>query len=231
MTAVLFIVGAYLWGSIPSAYLAARYFRNIDIREYGSGNVGAANVFSLIGKRAGWILGTFDSMGKGALPVFLAHLLDQSLAVQVGTGLAAIAGHNWSPYIRFTGGRGVATAVGVVFGLQMWPEFLVLTVVMGAVGRLLFRESGFWTLVAMLLLPVLAYLFDRPQEIVYMTVGIAVLLTAKRLTGNWDRPPRDSSVWLVLAYRVLWDRDVSRQAQWTERRPPPETERSSDVGA
>ena len=231
MTAVLFIVGAYLWGSIPSAYLAARYFRHIDIREYGSGNVGAANVFSQLGKRAGWILGTFDSMGKGALPVFLANLLDQSLAVQVGTGLAAIASHNWSPYIGFTGGRGVATAVGVVFGLQMWPEFLILTVVMGALGRLLFRESGFWTFVAMLLLPVLAYLFDRPQEMVYMTLGIGVLLTAKRLTGNWDRPPHGSSLWLVLVYRVLWDRDVSRQSQWTERRPPPEAQRSSDAGA
>ena len=231
MTAVLFIAGAYLWGSIPSAYLAARYFRNIDIREYGSGNVGAANVFSLIGKRAGWILGTFDSMGKGALPVFLANLLDQSLAVQAGTGLAAIAGHNWSPYIGFTGGRGVATAVGIVFGLWMWQEFLILTVVLGALGRIIFRESGFWTFVAMLMLPVLAYIFDRPQELVYMTLGIGVLLTAKRLTGNWDRPPRGESVWLVLVYRMLWDRDVARQAQWTERRPTPETERSSDVGA
>ena len=95
MTAVLFIIGAYLWGSIPSAYLAARYFRNIDIREYGSGNVGAANVFSQLGKRAGWILGTFDSMGKGALPVFLANLLDQSLAVQAAT--------DWPPSLATTG--------------------------------------------------------------------------------------------------------------------------------
>ena len=95
MTATLFIIGAYLWGSIPSAYLAARYLRGIDIREYGSGNVGAANIFSNIGKRIGWVLGTFDSMGKGALPVFLAgYAFDQSLAVQVGVGLAAIAGHN-----------------------------------------------------------------------------------------------------------------------------------------
>ena len=232
MTASLFIIGTYLWSSIPSAYLAARYLRGIDIREYGSGNVGAANVFSSIGKRVGWALGTFDSMGKGALPVFLAgYVFDQSLAVQAGVGLAAIAGHNWSPYIGFTGGRGVATAVGVVFGFQMWWEFLVLTVVLGALGRLLFRESGIWTFVAMILLPILAYLFNRPPEIIYLTVGIGILLTAKRLTANWQRPMDGASVWRVFAYRVLWDRDVARQEQWTERRPPSEQERSSDVGA
>ncbi len=233
MTATLFIVGTYLWGAIPSAYLAARYLRGIDIREYGSGNVGAANVFSHIGKRAGWTLGVFDSMGKGALPVFLAaYVFDQSPAVQAGVGLAAIAGHNWSPYIGFTGGRGVATAVGVVFGLFMWPEYLILTVVLGLLGRLLFRESGLWTLVAMILLPVLAYLFNRPPEIIFLTVGIGVLLTAKRVTGNWQRPRGGaSSIWRVFAYRVLWDRDVARQEGWTDRRPVSEQERSSDVGA
>ena len=231
LTTALFIAGAYLWGAIPSAYLAGRLLKGIDIRDYGSGNVGAANLMGYVGRGPGWLLGTFDSMGKGALPVFMANVFDQSLAVQAAVGLLAIVGHNWSPYIGFTGGRGVATAVGVVFGFQMWWEFLILTVVMGAFGRLMFKESGFWTFVAMILLPTLALAFGRPAEVFYMTLGIGVLLTAKRLTANWERLPAGSSLVRVLAYRALWDRDVPRQQQWTERRPAAESERqSSDPG-
>ena len=227
----LFIAGAYLWGAVPTTYLAGRYLKGIDIRRYGSGNVGAANLITLVDKRIGFLLGTFDCLAKGTLPIVMAKLLDQSLAVQGSMGLAAIAGHNWSPYIRFTGGRGVATAVGVVFGLKMWPEFLILTVVMGLIGYLIFRESGAWTFVAMLVLPLLAWLFDRPPEIIYMTLIIAVLLMFKRLTANWVLPSGEVSLLRVMAYRALWDRDVPRRMQWTGRGLSRDEESSSrDVG-
>jgi glycerol-3-phosphate acyltransferase PlsY len=212
LTSTLLIAGAYLWGAIPSAYLVARYLRGIDIRRHGSGNMGATNVMNHVGRLSGWLLGTFDCLAKGSLPVFVGGLLDVGMDVRVGAGLAAIAGHNWSPYIRFTGGRGVATAVGVVFGLFMWQEFLILTVVMGAVGRLLFRDMGFWTLVAMIALPALAFLFDRPAEVVFMAVGIAALLMLKRLTGNWEMPPPGHRVLGVLVNRALWDRDIRQRA-------------------
>ena len=227
----LFIVGAYLLGAVPSAYLVSRYRKGIDIRRYGSGNVGAANVMTHVGMRTGWLLGTFDCLAKGALPVALANLLDQSYAVQAGTGLAAIAAHNWSPYIRFTGGRGVATAIGVVLGAYMWPEILILTVVLGGLGRLIFRDTGFWTFISVLLLPVLASLFDRPPEILYMTLGIGGLIVTKRLTANWQRPSSEYPLIKVLGCRVLWDRDVPKKIQWTGRRPLSEGEGlSRDVG-
>ena len=219
LDAVVFIVAAYLWGAVPTAYLVSRYLKGIDIREYGSGNVGAANVMAHVGKRTGFLLGSFDCLAKGTLPVALANLLDQSHAVQAGTGLAAIAGHNWSPYLRFTGGRGVATAVGVVLGAFMWQEFLILTVVMGVLGHLIFRETGFWTFISMLLLPVLAFLFDRPPEILYMTLGIGALLMLKRLTANWELPLGEHPLITVMANRVFWDRDVPKKIQWTGRRP------------
>ena len=231
LDATLFIVGAYLWGAVPSAYLVGRYLKGIDIREYGSGNVGATNVMTHVGRWTGFLLGTFDCVAKGTLPVLMAKVLDQSVAVQAGTGLAAIAGHNWSPYIRFTGGRGVATAIGVVLGSLLIWEFLILTVVMGAIGRLLFRDMGIWTFVSMLGLPVLMYLFDRPAEIVYMGLAIGVLLILKRLTTNWEFPSGEVSLMRVMAYRVLWDRDVPKGAQWTKRLPSLEEESSPrDVG-
>lgn len=225
---VIYFVLAYLWGAIPTAYLAARYLKGVDIRRYGSGNVGSANAMAHLGRRIGFCLGVFDCLGKGTLPVVAARLMDQGLAVQVGVGLAAIAGHNWSPYIGFTGGRGVATAIGVVFsffGMGMWREFLILGLVMGLIGRLLLKDTGFWTFLSMLALPALAFLFDRPPELLYMSVAIGVFLVMKRLTANWERPDSRYPFAQVLLFRLLWDRDVPRKEEWTERRPQP-TEKS-----
>ena len=218
-TSVLLILGAYLWGAIPSAYLVGRYMKGIDIRQYGSRNVGASNLMAQVGKRTGFLLGTFDCLAKGTLPVALASLLDQSPAVQAAAGLAAIAGHNWSPYLRFAGGRGVATSVGVVLGAQMWPEFLILTVVIGGAGQLIFRDTGFWTFISILLLPLLALLFPHPPEFRYMTLGIGALLILKRLTANWEAPSDEISLLRLMRNRIFWDRDISKKAQWTTRQP------------
>jgi glycerol-3-phosphate acyltransferase PlsY len=219
LTDAAFVIGAYLWGAIPSAYLVAKYVKGIDIREFGSGNVGASNVSLHVGKVPGFIQGVFDFAAKGILPVALAGILERDDAVRAAIGLAAIAGHNWSPYLRFTGGRGVAAAIGAVLGFGLWPEFLILLISVGIIGWLLKRDTGFWTLVAMFSLPVLAYLFDRPVEMLTMCAGIGVLLMAKRLTANWEPLPAGSSALRVFVLRALFDRDVSKQASWTERRP------------
>ena len=234
-TSILLIVGAYLLGAIPSAYLLARHVKGIDIRQHGSGNMGATNVMNHVGMLSGWLLGAFDCVVKGSLPVFVGGLLDVGLDVRVGAGLAAIAGHNWSPYVRFTGGRGVATTVGVLFGFSLWPdflmwrEFLILGVLMGGFGRLLFRDTGFWTLLAMITLPVLALLFEQPAPIVYMGIGIPALLMLKRLTGNWEMPSGGHSVPGVLVNRALWDRDVRQKAPSPEGACRPASEAKLDV--
>ena len=219
LTAALLIAGAYLWGAVPTSYLVGRYRKGIDIREYGSGNVGATNLMTHVGPWTGFIVGVFDCLAKGTLPVLIAReLLDLPVSVQAAAGLAAIAGHSWSPYLLFTGGRGVATAVGVILSFFMWYEMLIIAVILG-MGRIVFHETGLWTFVSMLVLPVLALIFGREPEIVMMTLGIGVLLMAKRLTANWERPDRGYPVVRVLAYRALWDRDVPRKQQWTGRQP------------
>ncbi|MDA0769823.1 MAG: hypothetical protein BZY79_01850 [SAR202 cluster bacterium Casp-Chloro-G4] len=219
ITGLGFILAAYLWGGIPTSFLVARYRFGIDIRNYGSGNVGASNALSQMGSVTGILIGTFDCVGKGILPVLAARLLDQSLAVQVGVGLAAVAGHNWSPFLKFTGGRGVATAIGLLLVFWLWPDWLILGIVLGGLGRLIFKDTGFWTFVSLIALPVMAYLFQRPTEIMVMSILIAVLLFAKRLTANWEPPDRRQGRYLVYLYRVLWDRDVARKDQWTQRLP------------
>lgn len=222
--AALAIAGAYLIGSIPSAYIAAKVMKGIDIREYGSGNVGAANLVAHIGKKVGLSIGAFDCLIKGTLPVVLARLLDLSPGIQIGVGLAAVAGHNWSVYIGFTGGRGLATAIGVILGFLMWRELLVLTVVMGLIGYLILQDTGFWTFVSALVLAPLAYLFQvyldgGPVYTVYLSLGIVGLVFLKRVTANWIRPPKAYPLSKVMLYRLVFDRDVPRQATWIQREP------------
>lgn len=222
----LFVFASYLWGSIPTAYLVARYRSGIDIRDYGSGNVGATNVMEHSGKLTGLLVGTFDSIGKGALPIVVAALIGFDPYVQATSGLAAIVGHNWSPFLRFTGGRGVATAIGTSLAFQLWYEAVIVAVVLGVIGRIIFHETGLWTFVSLITIPVLVIAFGRPSEALYLTVGFGVLLLLKRLTANFEPLPKDRPWYRVMGYRILWDRDVPKKDEWTERQP-----RQNDEGS
>ena len=217
--AALLIVGAYLLGSIPTGYLVSRYAAGIDIREYGSGNVGASNVIEHVGKWHGILQGAFDCLVKGALPVLIGKLLGADLWVQGAAGAAAVIGHNWSPYLRLTGGRGVSVATGAALGLGMFWEILILGLAVFVVGRLFTRDTGFWTFVALLTLPVAGLAFAREPEIILTIVFICLMMFLKRLTANWERPPSEYPLGKVLIYRLVWDRDVPKRAEWTERRP------------
>lgn len=216
LEAAVLIAGAYLWGGIPTTYLFARYRKGVDLRDFGSGNVGASNLAVLAGYPVALALGAFDALGKGTLPVLLAaHVLDQDLYVQGAVGVAAVVGHNWSPYIRFTGGRGVSTAIGAAAGLLLWREVLVQIFLIAFVGRLIFKDAGLWTLLAVLVAPILAY-FWQPLELVYVLASLSAVLVLKRLTANWALPRQDSLP-RVMMRRLLWDRDVGPKEEWTTR--------------
>ena len=219
MDIVIGFVAGYLWGGIPTAYLVARYQLGIDIRKYGTGNVGASNVIAHVGKKIGFALGLFDGFVKGTGPVVAVALLQGSDWAMVVTGLAAIAGHNWSPYIRFSGGRGVNTTGGVFLGFLLLPEFLMIIVVAGFWGGLVRKNSAMWLLLTMLVTPVMAILLNRPDETVIMTVAALILLMAKRLVGNWQRPVEGEPLSRVLFYRLLFDRDIASRDEWVFRRP------------
>ena len=115
-------LAAYLLGSIPFGYLVARW-RGVDIRRHGSGNIGATNVFRVVGK--GWGILTFIlDFAKGFVPAFLFPWCARRLALPVnGDALAvagaclAVAGHNWPVFLRFKGGKGVATSAGALLGI------------------------------------------------------------------------------------------------------------------
>jgi glycerol-3-phosphate acyltransferase PlsY len=119
MTAWLLLAASYLLGSIPSSFLAARWTRGIDLREHGSGNLGATNTFRVLGARIAAPVMVFDVL-KGFLPILLFPRWDDRAAWSwaLAYGAAAILGHMFSVYMKFRGGKGVATAGGVFLALS-----------------------------------------------------------------------------------------------------------------
>src|SRR3972149_7228065 len=106
------LISAYLLGSIPTAFLVTRWLTKKDIRQLGSGNVGAHNVFLYAGKAAGVTVGILD-IAKGALAVIIAsELFSAPLGFVLGAGLAVVLGHMWPVFLRFTGGKGLTTSLG-----------------------------------------------------------------------------------------------------------------------
>ena len=130
---IFLMIGAYLLGSVPSAYLAMRWSRGVDIRQQGSGNVGASNVLSTGPKWLVVPVALFD-IGKGAVSVVIANwLLDVPLyeinIFVLLAGLASVAGHMWSIYLKFTGGNGLAATIGVL-AMLMPPALGIVLVIM-----------------------------------------------------------------------------------------------------
>lgn len=211
---------AYLVGAVPTAYIIGRLVRGIDIRQYGSGNVGGSNVFYSVGKL--WIvpLGVFELFIKGGSPVWIGMFLldmERSSAALIGAPLFAIAGNNWSVFLKFGGGRGIAVVIGVLAALAYLE--LILFAVVAVAGWAVFRSSGVWVLISLLLLPLWSLLFGEPLAITWFCVGILALVTVKRLISNKMAIPDGVSRSEVLFNRLLRDRDVSRRDQWVSRGP------------
>jgi glycerol-3-phosphate acyltransferase PlsY len=117
VTIALWVVASYLLGATPTAYLAGRLARGIDLREHGSKNLGATNVYRVLGWRWAIPVALID-IAKGAIPVALfGRWAAGGPWLAVGLGIAAVLGHVFSPFMRFKGGKGVATALGVFLAL------------------------------------------------------------------------------------------------------------------
>jgi glycerol-3-phosphate acyltransferase PlsY len=232
---ILLYAYAYLVGSIPTANIIARLVKGIDLREYGSGNVGGSNLAQHVG--VWWILpmGLVDVFVKGASAVWIGHYVpffgwDLYSAEMVGAGLVAISGHNWSLYLKFKGGRGIAVAVGVMYAIAPWELSLF-----AATGLLLWamsRSAAVSVYVALLLLPfwtlvpwasVHRFLPWAPVEqsltITWFMVGMLALVTAKRLLSNWTPFPKGHPWMEVLYNRLFHDRDIKQREPWVRRTP------------
>jgi glycerol-3-phosphate acyltransferase PlsY len=199
---LLFAIGGYLSGSIPTAFLLARWGRDIDIREQGSGNVGGSNLRATIGVWATIGVGLFD-IAKAAVPVWLAQQAGLDDTAITATGLAAVAGHNWSLWLGFQGGRGIASTLGVL--LVRFPVGVAWILGTLALGALL-KEVALFNGLGVLTLPVLSLSLNEPAWVVYLSVALAILAAVKRLEANRGFHVEGDKSW-VLAHRLLYDRD------------------------
>jgi glycerol-3-phosphate acyltransferase PlsY len=219
---VLLIIGAYLLGSVPTAYLVAKWRRGIDIRRFGSGNVGAANIVATGSRWSSLIVIIFD-LAKGMAPVYVAQTINLGSYQQVVVGLAAISGHNWPVFLRFSGGRGILTTLGVVFVLAPWLA-LALTVL--AFAWLPFGQFSLGTLIALILLPVLSWFlrgtfgFEEPLTVTLGFVAILLLLIVRRLTAPRTELSATVSQGELIVNRLLFDRDIKDRKAWVKRAPP-----------
>jgi len=120
----LIIAIGYLLGSIPTAYIAGHILKGDDIRRMGDENVGAANAFRELSRKAGVTIGIIDA-GKGALAVLIAQSANMSQIAVMFTGVAAVIGHNWPVFIGFRGGRGASTTIGVLLASITQPMLIL----------------------------------------------------------------------------------------------------------
>jgi glycerol-3-phosphate acyltransferase PlsY len=170
---VLSILLAYCIGSIPFALLMARQWGAGDLHRIGSGNLGAANVFRASGLKAGLLVAALD-VGKGAAGVFLVERLNGSGATQAAAGLAAILGHVYPVWLRFRGGKGVATACGAFCVLT--PLAVPPALGLFVAGVWLSKYVSVGSVLASMALPPIAYVTGSPVSAVVSALGAAALI-------------------------------------------------------
>lgn len=184
--AVAVIIAAYFCGSIPSGLLLARA-RGIDIREHGSGNIGATNVARSIGKKLGAVVLLIDAL-KGAVPVLAVLVLELHSKVDpfvlTATGFAAICGHCFPIWLGFRGGKGVATSLGVF--LVADPLVAGIGVLTFAVLYAVFRIASIGSMAGAVMFPVLLWLLGRSDALVTLGIAGAAVVVFKH-RGNLMR--------------------------------------------
>ncbi|MCC7031141.1 MAG: glycerol-3-phosphate 1-O-acyltransferase PlsY [Chitinophagaceae bacterium] len=198
----ILILLAYLLGSIPTAVWVSKYFFDIDIRSYGSGNAGATNTFRVLGAKAGSFV-FFVDMLKGFLAVDLAYFIAKyqmdSMALtnfQVLLGIAAVVGHIFPIWANFKGGKGIATLFGMILAIQ--PLVAVCLIVVFMMMLFLTRYVSLSSITASIAFPVMIFFIFREPEIMYrffaLATAILVVLTHHKninrlLSGNESKVP------------------------------------------
>ncbi|MFQ6122637.1 MAG: glycerol-3-phosphate acyltransferase [Dehalococcoidales bacterium] len=185
------IICAYLIGSFPSAYIAGRLRKGIDIRQVGTRNMGAMNVFYQVGFVEGLLVLATD-IGKGTAAIALARWLGVPMIAQLFAGVAAVIGHGFPIFLQFRGGRGGATCIGILVFLMPWsiPFYLAIF----GISLPLTHYPTLSYSVAFLCFPFIAWLKYHSPELIIYSLGIVLLPAIKYIprikemhasAGNW----------------------------------------------
>lgn len=197
------IICAYLLGSFPSAYIVARLRKGVDIREIGSRNMGAMNVFYKVGFAEGILVLALD-IAKGAAAVALARWLGVPMLVQIIAGAFAVIGHGFPVFLKFRGGRGGATCIGVLVFLMPWGIPIYLAVF--GISLLLTRYPTFSYSLAFLCFPFLAWLKYHSAALIVFSAGILLFPLIKYIPRMKEMRAKAGGWRQVFLRRNLKDR-------------------------
>ena len=220
---IVLLLGAYLLGSLPVSHLAAKFSRGIDLRRYGTGQVGAGNLWRMT---ASWKIGLavvlFD-LTKGMAMVGLAKLAGLTVAQHLVVGLATIIGHNWSIFLRFTGGRGVGTTIGIILIIpiinDMSPWTMATFLIILISGAIIMRSSPIPILLGTAAVPIVSRWLDGPSAVTLGYLAIFLIIVLKRLTAPRSADAASLSQGQLLLNRFLFDRDIRDRKGWMYRKP------------
>ena len=172
MAPLLMIAFAYLLGSVPTGYLLG-YFAGVDVRRAGSGNVGATNVARVAGKRLG-LLTLLGDAAKGFAPVFIALRMDLDAGLTGLVALAAFLGHLYPIFLKFKGGKGVATALGALLALA--PAAVGVLFMVFFIAALATRIVSLASMITAAMTPVVIWFFDYPAPLIGITLLMALMI-------------------------------------------------------
>ena len=192
------IIIGYLLGSIPTAYIVSRMRKGIDIRNIGSGNMGAANVMRQIGAHEGVFVGLID-IAKGAGAILIAQALNVSELWVFGSGFGALVGHNFPVFAGFKGGRGSATIIGIF--LVLAPEAILVTLAIIAIPFFTTRKFMSALFIGFGLLPLFVWLFEGSLPLVRYVLVIDLFMLIRNLP----------SIKQILAKGIIKDMIYDRQ--------------------
>jgi acyl phosphate:glycerol-3-phosphate acyltransferase len=179
------IITSYLIGSIPTAFIFGKAIKGIDIRKFGSGNVGATNALRVLGKGVGISVLILDIL-KGVVPIFLSQIIIvrtnniPAEILRLLMGISCICGHNWTLFLNFKGGKGIATTLGVFIGLACKTPglgaVLILVVLSWLLVFMLSRIVSFSSIIAAFILPLSVHVFKQSRVIFIASLVLSVFV-------------------------------------------------------
>jgi len=180
---LLVVVPSYIIGAIPSSYIVGRLFRSIDLREHGSGNLGTANTFRVLGMGAAIPVLLFD-IGKGYIAVkYFAAFGGESVFFSLLAAFVVVLGHNYSLFVSFSGGKGVGTTMGAFLALA--PQAAGMCFLLWLVFLLLFRIVSVASIVGAVFLPIAILISNRffssdtHYSVLVLAIAVAILVLYK----------------------------------------------------
>lgn len=170
---------SYIIGSIPFSFTIAKLFKGIDIRKLGTKNVGAMNIISVAGIFPGIIALLFD-ISKGALVVHLTNKITEDIGVSLTSGLFTVIGHNWPIFLKFKGGKGVATTIGILLLISPF-SLLILYLIAIPIIILIINDSYMSASIGFLILPLILWFLEKNIWFVIFGILIALIIVIRHL--------------------------------------------------